>query len=379
VSESQVAAAALSVESQALLDAAVDAVVLIGHDGIVQAFNPSAVRMFGYQPQEIIGGAVTRLMTDSDAAQHEAHLKRYLRTGEAHIIGIGRDVTARRKDGRLFPAHLSVGRLPGQGPPRFVGFLHDLSLRWEALAAIEEERERTERTRDRMVQVARWATMGEMASGIAHELNQPLAAIANFAQACTRILDSANPDLLDVKEALQQIAAQALRAGDIISHLRKLVGTPTGRRESTDINELIQELGKLTRADTRDHNVQMQWQLSADLPRLSVDRIQIQQVLLNLFRNAVDALSTLPAGSRELCIRSALDPQGDVTVSVTDNGPGVAADAVPKLFTAFSTHKIHGTGLGLAISRSIVEAHRGRLEYQPNVPRGAVFAITLPH
>ncbi|HWW19664.1 MAG TPA: ATP-binding protein, partial [Steroidobacteraceae bacterium] len=164
-----------------------------------------------------------------------------------------------------------------------------------------------------------------------------------------------------------------------ISHLRKLVGTPAGRREPTDINELIREIGNLTRADARDHNVQVQWQLLSDLPPLNVDRIQIQQVLLNLFRNAVDALATLPAGPRELYIRSALDPQGDVTVSVADNGPGVAADMVPKLFTPFSTHKIHGTGLGLAISRSIVEAHRGRLEYQPNAPRGAVFAMTLPH
>jgi two-component system sensor kinase FixL len=373
------AAAVLSVESQALLDAAVDAVVLITHEGIVQAFSPSAVRMFGYPAHEIIGGNVTRLMNDSDAAQHDALLKRYLRTGEARIIGIGREVSARRKDGTLFPAHLSVGRLPGQGPPRFVGFLQDMSLRREALAAIEEERELTERARDRMLQVARLATMGEMANGIAHELNQPLAAIANFAQACTRILEHANPDLVDVKEALQQISAQALRAGDIIVRLRKMVGTPAGRRESTDINELIQEIGKLTRADARDHSVQVQWQLSSDLPRLIVDRIQIQQVLLNLVRNAVDALATLSVGSRELCIRSAVNHEGDINISVADNGPGVAADMVPKLFTPFSTHKIHGTGLGLAISRSIVEAHRGRLEYQPNAPRGAAFAITLPH
>jgi C4-dicarboxylate-specific signal transduction histidine kinase len=125
--------------------------------------------------------------------------------------------------------------------------------------------------------------------------------------------------------------------------------------------------------------VQVQWQLSSDLPRLIVDRIQIQQVLLNLVRNAVDALATLSVGSRELCIRSAVNHEGDINISVADNGPGVAADMVPKLFTPFSTHKIHGTGLGLAISRSIVEAHRGRLEYQPNAPRGAAFAITLPH
>jgi two-component system sensor kinase FixL len=369
----------LSAESRALLDAAVDAVVVITHEGIVQAFNPSAARMFGYTPQEITGSNVTRLMTEGDAARHDAHLKRYLQTGEAHILGVGREVIARRKDGTVFPAFLSVGRIPGEGPPRFVGFLQDMTLRREALATIEEERERTDRTRDRMLHVARLATMGEMASGIAHELNQPLAAIANFAQASTRILGDANPDLEDVKEALKQIAAQSLRAGNIISHLRRLVGTPQGRREPTDINELIQEIGTLTRADARDHNVQVQLQLSVNLPRLVVDRIQIQQVLLNLFRNAVDALSTVSTGSRELCIRSALDPEGDVTVSVADNGTGVAPDMVPKLFTAFSTHKIHGTGLGLAISRSIVEAHRGRLEYQPNIPCGALFAVTLPH
>ncbi|HWW19360.1 MAG TPA: PAS domain S-box protein, partial [Steroidobacteraceae bacterium] len=211
--ESAPAAETLSIESKALLDAAVDAVVLITHEGIVQAFNPSAVRMFGYQAEEIIGGNVGRLMTDRDAAQHDAHLKRYLRTGETRIIGIGRAVSARRKDGSVFPAFLSVGRLPGQGAPRFVGFLQDLTLRQEALAAIEAERERTARARDRMLHVARLATMGEMVSGIAHELNQPLAAIANFAQACTRILASPDADLVDVKEALRQISAQALRAG----------------------------------------------------------------------------------------------------------------------------------------------------------------------
>lgn len=371
-------AAPLSAESQALLDAAVDAVILITHGGIVEAFNCAAVRLFGYSPEEILGCNVALLMTDSDARAHDAHLARYISSGQAHVIGTGREVVARRKDGTEFPAFLSVGKISGADPPRFVGFLQDTTLRHQAMAALDDERERASRTRERMLHVSRLATMGEMASGISHELNQPLTAIASFAQASSRILAAPNPDLEDVRSALDQIAAQALRAGKIIHHLRKLVGTRESQRELADINELIEETGTLTSADARDHNVQVRLQLSPDLPHLMLDRIQIQQVILNLFRNALDSLAAVTAGPRQLSIRTALNADGDVTVAVADNGRGVAAEMLPALFMAFSTNKPQGSGLGLAISRTIVEAHRGRLEYQANIPCGALFLLTLP-
>lgn len=375
------AARSLPADSQALLDAAVDAVVLITHRGVVEAFNTAAVRLFGYAPEEILGRSVALLMTAADARAHDGHLARYESTGQAHIIGIGRQVLARRKDGTVFPALLSVGRISGTDPPRFVGFLQDLTLQQQAMVVLDEERERTDRTRERMLHVSRLAIMGEMASGIAHELNQPLAAIANFAQAGSRMLAAPAPDLEDVRSALDQITAQALRAGKIIHHLRKLVGTRESERERelTDINDLIEDTQLLTHADARSHNVQVQLQLAPGLPRLMLDRIQIQQVVLNLFRNALDALTAVNSGPRQLSIHSALSPEGDVTVAIADNGSGVAADMLPVLFKPFSTDKPQGSGLGLAMSRSIVEAHRGRLEYQANAPSGAVFLLTLPH
>jgi two-component system sensor kinase FixL len=369
----------LSEESQALLDAAVDAVILITHRGIVEAFNLAAVRLFGYPAEELLGRNVALLMTQSDAQAHDEHLARYVSTGQAHILGMGREVSARRKDDTVFPVFLSVGRIGNTDPPRFAGFLQDLTVRNQAMAAMNEGREAESRTRERLLHVSRLATMGEIASGIAHELNQPLTAIANFAQAGSRLLAAPNPDIEDVRSALDQIAAQALRAGNIIHHLRKLVGTGDSRRELTDLNGLIEEVQTLTRADVRDHNVQVQLQLAPDLPRLMLDRIQVQQVILNLFRNSIDALTAVSSGPRQLCIRSALSAEGDITLTMADNGPGVAAAKLPTLFTPFSTSKPQGSGLGLAISRTIVEAHRGRLEYAANTPHGALFRLTLPH
>jgi two-component system, LuxR family, sensor kinase FixL len=488
-----------SFELQALLDAAVDAVVLISHVGIIEVFNHSARRLFGYSPDEVLGRNVKMLMTGRDLEQHDSYLERYLRTGVSHIIGTGREVQARRKDGSLFPAFLSVGRIAGSDPPRFVGFIQDITLRHQALAAVQREsdranqyleaaqtmlvaldithrvtlinrkgceilscdersllgsdwfdtvvpseqrskafemyalaerephrphhceyavkaangvshliawrcvavqdgagavtgilcsgddvtdnrraeREATE-ARERMMHVSRLATMGEMASGISHELNQPLTAIANYAQASVRLLASPNADLTDVREALEQIAGQALRAGEIIRRLRSLVRKRETQREQTDINELIGELDALARADARISDVRIILNLAADLPYLSLDRVQIQQVLLNLLRNSIDALESMPPGHREVVIRTGTNTAGDVFVEIADTGAGIAVEILPHLFTPFATNKSQGTGLGLAISRTIVEAHRGRLEYRANKPRGAVFIVTLP-
>ncbi len=488
-----------SVEAQALLDATVDAVILIDHRGIMQAFNRSAERLFGYSAAETLGSNVSMLMTERDRDQHDAYLARYLRTGVAHIIGVGREVQARRKDGSVFSAFLSVGRI-GSDPPRFVGFLQDMTLRQQALAALERERERANRyleaaqtmlvgldsdlrvtmvnrkgcevlgrqesallganwtetvvpadwraaltnelealvqqrphqprhfecpvltrqgatrqiawrcvaiedvqgavsgvlcsgddvtdsrraeqevreARERITHVSRLATMGEMASGISHELNQPLAAITTYAQAGTRLLAMANPDLPEVREALQQIAAQALRAGEIIRRLRSLVRHRATAREWTDLNEAIRDLEPLTRADARASDVRVVLELDPALPRAHLDRIQMQQVVLNLLRNGIDAVQSLPSGQREVRIRTRSTPAGQLQILVIDNGAGVPEALRTQLFTPFLTTKQHGTGLGLAISRSIVEAHRGRLEFQPNEPQGAVFTVTLP-
>lgn len=487
-------------ELQALLDAAVDAVILINHRGIIEVFNHSATRLFAYASDEVVGRNVNVLMTGSDHERHDGYLENYVRTGVAHIIGTGREVEARRKDGSVFPAFLSVGRIAGCDPPRFVGFIQDLTLRKHALTAVQRESdraaqyleaaqtmlvaldlslrvtlinrkgcevlgcdqgtllgadwfemvvpsdqrakaafemhalaERTPRrphhceypvratsgesrliawrcvalqddtgavtgilcsgddvtdsrraekeateTRERMMHVSRLATMGEMASGISHELNQPLTAIANYAQACVRLLASPGADLTDVREALTQISGQALRAGEIIRRLRALVRKQSTQREQADINELIRELDALARADARSSDVRIVVELGVDLPHVSLDRVQIQQVLLNLLRNSIDALESIPSDHREVVIRTVAGIAGDVIVEIADTGTGIAPDILPHLFTPFATNKAQGTGLGLAISRTIVEAHRGRLDYRANEPRGAVFIVTLP-
>jgi two-component system, LuxR family, sensor kinase FixL len=488
-----------SLEVQALLDAAVDAVIIIDHAGIMEVFNRAAERLFGYTAREVIGRNVNILMTDRDRELHNAYLDRYIRTGVAHIIGIGRDVTGKRNDGRLFPAFLSIGRISGSDPPRFVGFLQDLTLRVQALAAAQRERDlansyleaaqtvlvaldrshrvslinragcellndketalvdidwvegvvasshRTQVARDldlllrdsagrplhheypimcrggsqrlvawrsvvlrdgeggatgvlcsgdditdsrraeaaaresqeRLTHVSRLATMGEMASGISHELNQPLAAITNYASAAARLLDGAKPNLEDTLEALRQISSQALRAGEIIRRLRNLVRDSVSERELLSVNDVIEELKSLTRADARAHDVPIRFDLAPQLPLASIDRIQIQQVLLNLLRNSIDAMEEVPPDLREVAIRTDSDPAGDVTVTVTDTGPGVPAGVRDRLFMPFVTSKASGTGLGLAISRTIAEAHGGRLEYRPGDGGGATFVLTL--
>lgn len=488
-----------SFELQALLDAAVDAVVLIDHRGVIEVFNRSAERLFGYTAAEAIGRNVSILMTEPDSHSHDRYIKRYLESGVPHIIGIGREVTVRRKDGSTFPALLSVGEIPHSSPPRFVGFIQDITVRRQAIAATQRERDRanqyleaaetmlvaidldgrikrlnrkaseilgwsesslmgmnwidaviaeadqpaaraqferlisdpaaepqhcecrartargderilairctavrstegevtgvlcsgediTERkraeeearhTQERMTHVTRLATMGEMAAGVAHELNQPLAAITTFAQASIRLLDQGNAALEDIRDALQQIAAQALRAGEIIRRLRALVRNKQSECEPADINKLITELQSLISTDARMNDARVILDLAADLPQVNVDGIQIQQVVLNLLRNAIESVTTLNQGQREITIRTCL-ANGEVEVSVCDTGPGVSPSILDRLFHPFCTTKPNGTGLGLAISRTIIEAHRGTLGYRPNSPSGACFFFSLP-
>jgi two-component system sensor kinase FixL len=622
-------ASSASHELQALLDAAVDAIIIIDHRGRIELFNHAAERLFGYSPEEVMGRNVAMLMTERDSGAHDSYLERYQRTAIPHIIGIGREVDARRKDGNEFPVQLSVGKIAGADPPRYVGLLSDITLRRQALLSAQRERDTaaryldtaqtillafdpefrlsllnrkgsevlgygeqellghdwlqrciapedqakarqgfaatlsgggrphycecpvigragdrrliawrcvalcddqgnpngvlasgediTERRaadqalvharelldeaqviarlgnfelyvpssrsdywsptvyrlfglpndgsavlshdrvlalihpddreqyqqhwqaaldsagvsyfveyrvvlaggvvrhlhsrihvseagndgkrvagtvqdvtelrnaeqqvrqiQDRMTNVARLTTMGEMAAGIAHEINQPLTAITTFAQASMRLLRHDPPELEDVAEALAQMSAQALRAGEIIRRLRSLVRHQETQREPADINDLITELAGLVGADARLNSVRLRFELAEGLPRVSVDRIQIQQVLANLVRNAIEALEGIPASLREVVVRSTPMAESEVEVSVSDSGPGVSAELLQRMFDPFCTTKATGTGLGLSISRSIIHAHRGQLSYRSAPGGGACFYFRLP-
>jgi len=357
-------------ELQALLDASVDGIVIIDHRGGIESFNRAAERLFGYGAKELLGRSVNTLMTERDAKAHDNYLARYLSTGVAHIVGTGREVTARRKDGSTFPVWLSVGVVESQGAPRFVGFVQDLTLR-------RQSEDQARRLQERLWHVSRLATVGEMASGIAHELNQPLAAIANYAQACDRLLAHPSENLDDVREALKEITGQAVRAGDIIRRMRSLTRHHDAPRERADVNALISELTELVEADARHQDVRYSLRLGAGLPEVEVHRTQIQQVILNLVRNAIEALAETAAGLREVIVRTA-EADGHVEISISDSGPGLSPSIAPRLFEPFCTSKPAGTGLGLAISRTIVGQHGGTLDYRANTPRGACFTLRIP-
>ena len=360
-----------SQELEALLDAAVDAIIVIDHLGSIQSFNKAAERVFGYTSAQVIGQNVATLMTDADRAQHDTHLARYTATRVPHIIGSGRQVEAKRKDGSVFPAFLTVGAVAGTEPPRFVGFVRDIT----------DERKADEdahRLQERLMHVSRLATVGEMASGIAHELNQPLAAIATYAHACDRLLGLPDPEIEDVQGALKQIAEQAVRAGEIIRRLRSLARSQDLLRTPTNVNALIEELTELIQSDARAHGVLYRRELAPDLPEVVLDRAQIQQVIINLVRNALEAFALAQVDAAEVLIRTRRTADGDVGIAVCDNGPGVDPAVANRIFDPFCSTKPTGTGLGLPISRTIVSTHGGTLDYLPNLPAGACFHVKLP-
>jgi two-component system, LuxR family, sensor kinase FixL len=356
---------------RAVLDAAVDAVVVIDHSGTILLVNSAAERLFGWGAEELRGRDVSTLMPEPDRSAHAGYMARFLATGVPRVIGTGRDVQAQRSDGTCFPAHLSIGQVVGVNPPEFVGFIHDLS-------AQHRESEEAFRLNQRLMQVTRMATMGEMAAGIAHEVNQPLTAITNYALAAERFLGFPEPDTGEAREALREIAAEARRAADIVRKLRRITRGDDERDETTDMRELVEELQALCVADARANDTRIRFELPPDLPRLLIRRMQITQVLLNLVRNALEALATDPAGARELIVSGRRTGAGDCEIVVCDNGPGVAPQILDRMFEPFRSTKPNGTGLGLPMSQTIIQAHGGTLRHEPATPRGARFILTLP-
>jgi two-component system sensor kinase FixL len=357
---------------QAVLDAAVEAVILIDENGVIETFNRSAERLFGWTAAELLGKNVSLLMEGADRTSHDGYLKRFLTTGEAKIIGIGREVPARRRDGSIFPAMLAVGEVQQSNPRRFVGFLHDITLRRQAEEAARQ-------SEARLNHFARLSTMGEMAAGLAHEINQPLTAIATFSQAATRML--ARPEGIereDLSEALDQITAQALRAGEVIRRLRAFVKNREVRYEMVDCSRLVEDSRLLLEADARSNSVRLRLQVADSLPQVTADPVQLQQVLINLVRNAIEATVGTPDTHREVILSASLDAEGMVEVAVIDRGHGLSAEAAERLFHPFFTTKAAGTGLGLVISSSIIRAHHGRLAYRNTPGGGCTFFFTLP-
>lgn len=248
----------------------------------------------------------------------------------------------------------------------------------ELQALLNAAVDQAHRLQQRLGHVSRLATVGETATGIAHELNQPLAAIANYAQACERLLARPDADLTEVRAALREIAEQAVRAGDIIRRLRGLARPQRGAREAMDINTLVTELTDLVKSHADARHVRYRLELTEGLPKVEVHGAQIQQVILNLVHNAIEALQETPEKSRGVVLRTSRTDDGAVELSVCDTGPGIPATLIPHLFEPFSTTKPDGTGLGLAVSRTIIGQHQGTLSYRANASRGACFVLRLP-
>jgi two-component system sensor kinase FixL len=355
---------------RSILDTVPDAMIVINGDGIVQLFSTAAERMFGYAEREAIGKNVSELMPMPDRARHDGYLARYLSTGERHIIGIGRIVTGKRRDGTTFPMHLSIGEMQSGGVLYFTGFVRDLTEHQETQARLQE-------LQSELVHISRLSAMGEMASALAHELNQPLAAISNYMKGSRRLLaDSTDPNAPKIESAMDRAAEQAIRAGQIIRRLRDFVSRGESEKRVESLSKLIEEAGALGLTGAREQNIQLRFNLNPDFDLVLVDRVQIQQVLVNLFRNALEAMSQ--SSQRELIVSNAEVGDEMLEVTVSDTGSGFHDDVKSHLFQTFFTTKETGMGVGLSISRSIIEGHGGRMWAETNASGGATFRFTLP-
>ncbi|MET4753627.1 sensor protein FixL [Bradyrhizobium sp. RT11b] len=347
-----------------------DAMIVIGGNSIIQLFSTAAERLFGWSEHEAIGQNVSILMPEPDRARHDSYIARYRSSHDPHIIGIGRIVTGRRRDGTTFPMHLSIGEMQSGGEPYFTGFVRDLTEHQQTQARLQE-------LQSELVHVSRLSAMGEMASALAHELNQPLAAISNYMKGSRRLLaGSTDPNTPKIESALDRASEQAVRAGQIIRRLRDFVSRGESEKRVETLSKLIEEAGALGLAGAREQNVQLRFSLDPDADLVLADRVQIQQVLVNLFRNALEAMAQSPR--RELAVTNARVSDDMIEVEVSDTGSGFQDDVIPNLFQTFFTTKETGMGVGLSISRSIIEAHGGRMVAESNASGGATFRFTLP-
>jgi two-component system sensor kinase FixL len=367
--ESTRAALAREAHVQSILETVPDAMVVIDIRGIMHSFSAAASRLFGYSSDDVIGKNVSMLMPSPYREQHDGYLERYLTTGERRIIGIGRVVVGERRDGTTFPMELAVGEMKSGKDRYFTGFIRDLSERQKTESRLQE-------LQSELVHVSRLTAMGEMASTLAHELNQPLSAISNYLKGSRRLIEAQTDERSTMmRDALDKAAEQAIRAGQIIRRLRDFVARGEGERRVENITKLVEEASALALVGAKDQAIRVRFRFDPLVELTLADKIQIQQVLLNLMRNAVEAMQDSP--KRELLLAAAPADGDMIRISVADTGSGISPDIAAQLFQPFITTKEQGMGVGLSICRTIIESHGGQIWAEPNLGGGTVFHFTL--
>lgn len=352
-----------------ILDTVPDAMIVIDEDATIRSFSRAAERLFGYAPGEVQGHNIRMLMPDPYRSLHDGYMHRYMATGERRIIGIGRVVVGQRKDGSTFPMELAVGEMLSGEARFFTGFIRDLTDRQNTEARLQE-------LQAELVHMSRFTALGEMASTLAHEINQPLTAIVNYLKGCRRILGRMEgEEIALIHDAVEKAGDQALRAGEVIRHLREFVTRGESERHVENLPKLVEEASALALVGAKERGIRVSYAFDPGAPFVLVDRIQIQQVILNLIRNAIEAMQGAPR--RELEIATSVSHDHLVTVSVSDTGGGIDREVAARLFQPFVTTKKHGMGVGLSICRTIVESHGGRIWMEESDGGGAVFLFTI--
>lgn len=352
---------------RSILETVPDAMITIDERGCIELFSSAAERLFAYPAAEVVGRNVAMLMTPTDAGVHDDRLDRYRATGQRHVIGASRRVMGRRKDGSVIPLELFVGEAVAGGRRMFTGFLRDLSAREDVEARMHE-------LQAELIRISRVSAVGTMATALAHELNQPLTAVANYVQTAAALVAEGGDGVLDIlREALDEAGREVLRAGAIVNRLREFVAGGELDRVIVSPRELALETCVLGAVGGRLRGITCDVAISTGIGPVLVDRVHIQQVLLNLIRNAMEAI-----GQNGAITITARADRGMICITVEDTGSGIVAGQEEALFHPFVSSKASGMGLGLAICRTIVEAHSGRLWCEAAPTGGARFHFTLP-
>ena len=351
----------------AILNTARDGILTIDEHGKIQSVNPAVEQLFSRPSQRLIGSDVCELVGGVPDLLYRLKLAAHSPASDAGCW----ELDARRPDGSTSPIEISAGRFDQLGAEHYTVVIRDIIARRKAEARLREHQAE-------LAHVSRVSLAGEMAAGLAHELSQPLTAIAAYARGCLRLSTGSVTEPALLHEGIAEVVQQAERAGDVLDRLREFVRGGEYRRTLTEIEPLIGAVLGLTRTEAMQRAVEIEARIDPGLPAVLADRVQIEQVLVNLLRNAMDAMEVADSGRRSIVVAVRRSSSRAVEISVADSGPGVATEVADTIFEPFVTTKSNGMGMGLSISRSIVESHGGRLRMARNVRSGAMFNFDLP-